>query len=98
MARMLQLSGRTHTTKGPSTAMTIARNAVQEISQGAPPNWKEARIRVPSATARPKSAEMIPGPGFRIRRAIDRPPRDLVNLYRRYETPDISDILNRMYT
>jgi RraA family protein len=48
--------------------------------------------------ARPKSAEMTPGPGFRIRQSIDRPPVDLVRMFREFETPDISDILNRMYT
>ena len=50
------------------------------------------------ATERPKSAEMTPGPGFRIRRDIDRPQAQLVGLFRDFETPDISDILNRMYT
>jgi RraA family protein len=51
-----------------------------------------------SKTARPKSAEMTPGPGFRIRQLIDRPPVDLIRMFREFETPDISDILNRMYT
>ncbi len=50
------------------------------------------------ATSRPKSAEMTPGPGFRIRCNIDRPPPQTVNMFREFETPDISDILNRMYT
>ncbi len=51
-----------------------------------------------AATSRPKSAEMTPGAGFRIRRNIDRPPMPTVNMFRDFETPDISDILNRMYT
>ena len=51
-----------------------------------------------TASARPKSAEMTPGPGFRIRMSIERPPASLVNMFRDFETPDISDILNRMYT
>ena len=51
---------------------------------------------VPST--RPKSAEMTPGPGFRIRMEIERPSPALVAMYRDFETPDISDILNRMYT
>ena len=51
-----------------------------------------------TASTRPKSAEMTPGPGFRIRMAIERPPPSLVNMFRNFETPDISDILNRMYT
>lgn len=50
------------------------------------------------ATERPKSAEMTPGAGFRIRLDIERPPASLTALYRDFETPDISDILNRMYT
>ena len=47
---------------------------------------------------RPKSAEMTPGPGFRIRLEIERPAPALVAMYREFETPAISDILNRMYT
>jgi RraA family protein len=50
------------------------------------------------ALSRPKSSEMTPGAGFRIRRAIDRPPAATVDMFRDFETPDISDILNRMYT
>ena len=51
-----------------------------------------------ASSPRPKSAEITPGPGFRIRRLIDRPRPSLVALYQDFETPDISDILNRMYT
>jgi RraA family protein len=50
------------------------------------------------AVERPKSAEMTPGAGFRIKLAIDRPPPHIVAMFREFETPDISDILNRMYT
>ena len=50
------------------------------------------------ATERPKSSEMTPGPGFRVRLDIDRPSASLVAMFRDFETPDISDILNRMYT
>ena len=48
--------------------------------------------------SKPKSAEMVPGPGFRIRMNFERPPKELVDQYRQFETPDISDMLNRMYT
>ena len=48
--------------------------------------------------SKPKSAEMVPGPGFRIRINFERPPKELVDQYRQFETPDISDMLNRMYT
>lgn len=53
------------------------------------------------ATERPRSAEMTPGAGFRIRREIERPALSLGRLFRAFETSDISDIsdiLNRMYT
>jgi len=50
------------------------------------------------ATERPRSSEMTPGPGFRIKLEIDRPPASLIAMFRDFETPDISDILNRMYT
>ena len=48
--------------------------------------------------SKPKSAEMVPGPGFRVRMNFERPPKELVDQYRQFETPDISDMLNRMYT
>jgi RraA family protein len=59
---------------------------------------KVAKPSETTATARPKSAEMTPGPGFRVRLEIERPPASLVQMFREFETPDISDILNRMYT
>ena len=48
--------------------------------------------------SKPKSAEMVPGPGFRVRMKFERPPKELIDQYRQFETPDISDMLNRMYT
>lgn len=45
----------------------------------------------------PKSAQMNAGPGFRIRLEIERPPQDLIDQFRFFDTPDISDMLNRMY-
>ena len=45
----------------------------------------------------PKSAQIYPGPGYRICKDIDRPPQELIDQFRQFETPDISDILNRMY-
>jgi RraA family protein len=50
-----------------------------------------------SAKTTPKSAAMNPGPGFRIRLDFDRPSEDIVEQYSKFETPDISDMLNRMY-
>lgn len=50
-----------------------------------------------TAKTTPKSAQMNAGPGFRIRLNITRPPEELVRQFAQFETPDISDILNRMY-
>jgi regulator of RNase E activity RraA len=47
---------------------------------------------------KPKTAEMHPGPGFRIRWEIERPPRELVSALGEFETPTISDLMNRLYT
>ena len=47
---------------------------------------------------KPKSAEMFPGPGFRLRRDTDRPDPDVVAGFRDFETPAISDLMNRLYT
>ena len=48
--------------------------------------------------SKPKSAEMVPGPGFRVRMNFERPPKELIDHYRQFETPDISDMpgLTRM--
>lgn len=47
---------------------------------------------------KPKSAEITPGPGFMVRKTIERPAAELIEKFREFETPDISDMLNRMYT
>jgi RraA family protein len=47
---------------------------------------------------KPKSAEINPGPGYRLRKSIQRLPQDLITRYCEFPTPDISDMLNRMYT
>jgi len=47
---------------------------------------------------KPKTAEMHPGPGFRIRTHIDRPPAELIAALGAFETPQISDLMNRLYT
>lgn len=41
---------------------------------------------------------MHPGPGFRVRTAVDRPDPEVVAGFRAFETPDISDLMNRLYT
>jgi regulator of RNase E activity RraA len=47
---------------------------------------------------KPKTAEMHPGPGFRIRADIARPSPTTVEALGRFETPQISDLMNRLYT
>lgn len=46
----------------------------------------------------PKSAILNVGPGFRIRDKIMRPESALIERFRAFPTPDISDMLNRLYT
>jgi RraA family protein len=47
---------------------------------------------------KPQSAEIKPGPGFRIRRTISRPRPEIVEQFAQFSTPDISDLMNRLYT
>jgi regulator of RNase E activity RraA len=46
---------------------------------------------------RPTSAEIHPGPGFRVKTRIPRPAPEIVERFRAYPTPDISDLMNRLY-
>jgi RraA family protein len=46
---------------------------------------------------RPTSAEIHPGPGFRIKTRIERPSGRTLARLRSYCTPDVSDLLNRLY-
>jgi RraA family protein len=46
---------------------------------------------------KPRSAHLHPGPGFRVRMNIPRLPRELMERFRRFPTPDVSDLLNRLY-
>jgi regulator of RNase E activity RraA len=48
--------------------------------------------------AKPKSAEMHPGPGLRVRVDIERAPDDVIAGFAEFETPEISDLMNRLYT
>lgn len=47
--------------------------------------------------SKPRSAHLHPGPGFRVRINFKRPPADLVRGFMAFPTPDISDLLNRLY-
>jgi len=47
---------------------------------------------------KPKTAELHPGPGFRIRNEIERPSPETVAGLGEFDTPAISDLMNRLYT
>lgn len=46
---------------------------------------------------RPQSGEIHPGPGFRISAQVPRPAVDVVAMFSRFSSVDISDQLNRLY-
>lgn len=50
------------------------------------------------AVHKPKSSEIHSGPGFRIRKDITRPVREQIARLANFPTPDISDVMNRLYT
>ena len=50
------------------------------------------------AQDRPTSAEMHPGPGFRVRVSFERVDRAVVEGFRDFETPAVSDLMNRLST
>lgn len=47
---------------------------------------------------KPKSSEMHPGPGFRMRRSNVRVSPEVITGLAGFETPAISDLMNRLYT
>ena len=51
-----------------------------------------------SFAAKPKSAEMHAGPGFRLKRDFERPDPDTIAGFAEFDTPSISDLMNRLYT
>lgn len=51
-----------------------------------------------NAVGKPKSAEIYPGPGFRLRHRIERPSADVVAGLGEFDSPDVSDLMNRLYT
>src|SRR5438874_2057470 len=46
---------------------------------------------------KPRSASLHAGPGFRVRTNFSRLPQELMNQFLSFPTPDISDLLNRLY-
>lgn len=51
-----------------------------------------------AAAKKPDSAEIWSGPGFRLRREIDRPDPGLVARFAAFDTAVVSDRMNRLYT
>ncbi len=47
---------------------------------------------------KPISAEMHPGPGFRIRPTFERPGPEVLAGFAEFDTPAVSDLMNRLYT
>ncbi|PSL18457.1 RraA family protein [Shimia abyssi] len=47
--------------------------------------------------AKPKSADITPGPGFRIKSSSERLPQDIIDGFSKFESCDVSDMLNRMF-
>src|SRR5258708_19701164 len=56
-----------------------------------------ARSAMDVTTQKPRSAEMFPGPGFRIRFEIKRLERGFMQKFAEFQSPDVSDLLNRLY-
>lgn len=52
----------------------------------------------PTAAKKPKTAEIWSGPGFRMRWEVDRPDPELVGRFAAFDTPQVSDRMNRLYT
>lgn len=50
-----------------------------------------------ASPTKPRSAELHPGPGFRVRSGFIRPDPNVVARFREFPTPDISDLLNRLF-
>src|SRR6187200_328775 len=46
---------------------------------------------------KPRSASIHPGPGFRVKMNFSRLPADVMRQFTTFATPDISDLLNRLY-
>jgi regulator of RNase E activity RraA len=53
---------------------------------------------LPPPGAKPGHTKLYPGPGFRMRTHHERPPREVIAGLGAFETPEVSDLLNRLYT
>lgn len=54
-------------------------------------------VDVSTGSTAPRSADLHPGPGFRIRLDFPRLDADIVGAFADFPTPEISDLLNRLY-
>jgi RraA family protein len=59
---------------------------------------QDTKPEKPIGSKKPQSSDIHPGPGFRIIKNIGRPPKDLIDKFREFAVPDISDLMNRLYT
>jgi RraA family protein len=64
---------------------------------GATPTVAELKPAESAMSKRPTSAEIHPGPGFRVKTRFPRPAPEILERFRSYPTPDISDLMNRLY-
>src|SRR5260370_34311371 len=62
-----------------------------------PSNNSQKGGSMESITTKPISAEMFPGPGFRVKAEFHRLDSDFMDQFTEFATPDISDMLNRLY-
>lgn len=51
----------------------------------------------PDKVNKPKAAEILPGPGFRIKTSFERLDAALMRQFADFDAPDVSDQLNRLY-
>jgi RraA family protein len=54
-------------------------------------------VTMETKASKPRSAEMFPGPGFRVKTEIHRLGPEFMKQFTQFDTPDISDLLNRLY-
>jgi RraA family protein len=80
--------------RGSDRAKAISTSPPLKIASN--PHSDHPRGDEPMA-AKPRSAELHPGPGFRVRTEIPRLDPMLMEQFRKFATPDISDLLNRLY-
>src|SRR5258708_6594603 len=60
-------------------------------------NYSQQGGSMESKATKPISAEMFPGPGFRVKAEFHRLDSHFMKQFTEFATPDISDMLNRLY-